>query len=554
MFKQYWLPGLMVLAVQGAWAQTLPSAGGQLQQLPNVPAAPGLLSPLQVQPEVAAPKAPASAQVFRVQGLNLTGTSVYSPEVLRAVSGFEANRDQSLSSLQAMADRITEHYRRQGWLLARAYVPAQEVRDGVVTIAVLEGRYGAVALNNHSRLNSPVATGLLVGLNEGDVIATAPLEERLLLLSDLPGVQVHSTLVPGATLGVSDLVVDVLPGERVTGSVDADNAGNRYTGVNRIGATINLNNPIGLGDVLSFRGLTSGSGLRYGRASYQAPVGRGRLGVAYSELDYELGREFKDLGANGTARTASVFGGYPLLRSRHSNMSVGLTLENKDFVDRLDALPLTTRKRAQVAVATLSGDRRDTWGGGGLNSFSAAWSRGRLDIRTPEAQTEDASTARTDGHFNKLALALSRVQRVSETVTVSAALNGQLAANNLDVSEKMSLGGMSGVRAYPQGEAYADEGYLLTLEARKLLSGLTQVRGQVQLVAFVDAGEVRLNHRAWDAEDQRRQLSGAGVGVYWTHARDFSLKAVYARALGNETALSAPDRSGRWWLQGVKYF
>jgi hemolysin activation/secretion protein len=278
------------------------------------------------------------------------------------------------------------------------------------------------------------------------------------------------------------------------------------------------------------------------------------LGVAYSELDYELGREFKALGAHGTARTASVFGGYPLLRSRHSNLSAGLTLENKDFVDRLDALPLTTRKRAQVAVATLSGDRRDTWGGGGLNGFSAAWSTGRLDIRTPEAWADDASTARTDGHFNKLALALSRVQRVSETVTFSAALNGQLAANNLDVSEKMSLGGMSGVRAYPQGEAYADEGYLLTLEARKLLSGLTQVRGQVQLVAFVDAGEVRLNHLAWDGADQQRQLSGAGVGVYWTHARDFSLKAVYARALGNEAALSAPDRSARWWLQGVKYF
>jgi hemolysin activation/secretion protein len=76
----------------------------------------------------------------------------------------------------------------------------------------------------------------------------------------------------------------------------------------------------------------------------------------------------------------------------------------------------------------------------------------------------------------------------------------------------------------------------------------------VQLVAFVDAGEVRLNHLAWDGADQQRQLSGAGVGVYWTHARDFSLKAVYARALGNEAALSAPDRSGRWWLQGVKYF
>jgi hemolysin activation/secretion protein len=554
MYKHVLVPGLLALAVQGIWAQSLPSAGGQLQQLPQVPTAPGLLMPVQVQPEPVVSNAEFSTTVFHVKDLKVSGASAFSTTELLAITEFEANRDHTLASLQAMANRITRFYRSEGFLLARAYLPAQEVREGIVTIAVLEGRYGAVFLNNTSRLNGSVASGLLQGLNGGDVIATAPLEERLLLLSDVPGVQVRSTLVPGATLGMSDLVVDVLPDAAISGSVDADNAGSRYTGVNRIGATINLNNPAGIGDVLSFRALTAGPGLRYGRAAYQVPVGRGRLGVAYSGLNYELGREFADLGAHGQARVASVFGSYPLLRTRRSNLTAGLTLERKTFEDHLDLLLSTTRKRAEVATASLSGDRRDTLGGGGFNSFMLAWSTGNLDIRTPDVQTFDAATARTDGHYNKLALALSREQRVNLTVSVSATLSGQIAANNLDVSEKMELGGMSGVRAYPQGEAYADEGYLLTLEARKLLSGLTQVRGQVQLVAFVDAGEVRLNHRAWDGSDQKRQLSGAGVGVYWTHAKDFSLKAMYARRLGNEEALSAPDRSGRWWLQGVKYF
>jgi hemolysin activation/secretion protein len=49
-------------------------------------------------------------------------------------------------------------------------------------------------------------------------------------------------------------------------------------------------------------------------------------------------------------------------------------------------------------------------------------------------------------------------------------------------------------------------------------------------------------------------LSGAGVGAYWTHSQDFSVKAFYARKLGHEDALSAPDKSGRVWIQGVKYF
>jgi hemolysin activation/secretion protein len=49
-------------------------------------------------------------------------------------------------------------------------------------------------------------------------------------------------------------------------------------------------------------------------------------------------------------------------------------------------------------------------------------------------------------------------------------------------------------------------------------------------------------------------LSGAGLGVYWTRAQDFSVKAFYARKLGSEEALSAPDKGGRVWVQAVKYF
>lgn len=113
---------------------------------------------------------------------------------------------------------------------------------------------------------------------------------------------------------------------------------------------------------------------------------------------------------------------------------------------------------------------------------------------------------------------------------------------------------MYGVRAYPEGEAYADEGVLLTLEARQQLSQPAGATSQVHLAAFIDAGTVKLHHKPWLAEDQRRHLSGAGVGVYWTQARDFSVKAFYARKLGHEDALSAPDKSGRFWVQGVKYF
>jgi hypothetical protein len=205
----------------------------------------------------------------------------------------------TLSGLRAMAARIADYYHKNGYFLAQAYLPAQDIQGGVVTIAVIDGQYGKVTLNNQSRVSDGLANNLLGGLNAGDAITSAALENRLLLLSDLPGVKVSSTLLPGASPGASDLVVNLTPGERISGSVDADNAGNRYTGQYRLGATVNWNEPTGLGDVASLRVLTAGAGLNYARGSYQLHAGKATVGVAYSYLHYALGREFDSLDAHG---------------------------------------------------------------------------------------------------------------------------------------------------------------------------------------------------------------------------------------------------------------
>jgi hemolysin activation/secretion protein len=242
MLKKYWTPCLVLLVSQGVVAQTMPSAGSQMQQLPAVPVLPRMAPRVEVAPAVN-PLVPSKAgTVFVAQHLNVTGASAFTQAELLKVADFESGRDMTLRALYVMAHKITQHYRRAGFLVARAYLLAQEVRDGVVTIAVLEGHYGQIALNNTSNLDSQVPNNLLNGLNPGDVIAVEPLEDRLLRLSDVPGVQVRSTLVPGASVGLSDLIVEVKPGALVSGSVDADNAGNRYTGENRIGLTLNLNN------------------------------------------------------------------------------------------------------------------------------------------------------------------------------------------------------------------------------------------------------------------------------------------------------------------------
>jgi hemolysin activation/secretion protein len=341
----------------------------------------------------------------------------------------------------------------------------------------------------------------------------------------------------------------------VSGSVDADNAGNQYTGAQRVGATIFLNEPTGEGDVASLRLLTSGEGLNYFRAAYQLQIGPARVGMAFSSLEYALGQEFESLLANGTARSMGVFGSYPLLRSRDSNLYLGASYDSKRFEDRLDAVASTTEKAAHVVGISLSGDHRDSWGAGALSAASLTLSSGEITIQTAAARAFDATTVQSNGHFNKLAYSASRLQGLSPSLSLYAAINGQWASKNLDVSEKMQLGGMFAVRAYPEGEGYGDEGYVLNLEARWLLPrGWQPTLGQVQLVGFVDTGRVTLDKKPWSAEPNERRLSGTGVGLNWSSPDRFLLRLAYARKLGDDAASSTSDADHRLWVQGIKYF
>ena len=555
MLRSSLIAAALLAVSQNAAAQQPPGAGTQLQQIPPV-ALPGRMAPdIRIErPEVALDSAADGVQI-RVNALRVTGATLFSEAELVAATGFAAGSELTLPELRNAAAAITRFYNSRGYLLAQAYLPAQDVLEGTVTIAVIEGRYGAIDLRNQTRMSDGVARRILDGLDPGDPVAIAPLERRLLLLSDIPGVIVHSTLSPGAEVGASDLTVDLAPSPLISGSLEADNAGNRYTGAYRFGGSINLNNPAGLGDLLSLRLLASTEGLAYGRAAYQAPIGAATVGVAYTHLQYDLGREFSALDAGGSADMVSAFVSYPVIRSRNANLHVFGSADAKFLTDEIGLVSQVSDKEIQSLTAGLRGDSRDSFGGGGWNTGSVSWTTGELDIESPLERAADAMSARSQGGFGKLQYAVSRLQTVSGPLSVYGSLRGQVATDNLDSSEKMELGGAYAVRAYPEGEAYGDEGYVATLEARLALDQWTaSLPGRFQLIGFVDAGEIDFAHDPWFAGANHARRSGAGVGLVWSGPDDLIVRVTYAHRLGDQVATSGPDDGGRVWFQIVKLF
>ncbi|MEJ0037761.1 MAG: ShlB/FhaC/HecB family hemolysin secretion/activation protein [Gammaproteobacteria bacterium] len=553
--KPLWIPLALLATGHAAYAAQLPSAGSQLQQIPATPAQDRQAPKVDVQRDNTSAAPRSDGTKVLVNSLHVANAHAFSEADLVAASGFTPGHELTLAELRALAAKISGYYREHGYFLAQVIVPAQDIVKGTVTFSVVEGQYGKVVVRNESSLEDDVAKNLLAGLNTGDTVNIGPLESRLLQLSDLPGVAVKSTLVPGASAGASDLVVDIAPGDRITGSFDADNAGSRYSGQNRTGGTLNVNNPSGHGDVATLRALTSWDGLNYGRAAYQMQFGRADAGVAYTALSYDLGNEFESLDAHGTAQIASVYGRYPLLRSRSANLFVQFDFDAKKFHDRIDAASVIADKKANVGLLSLVGDSRDGLGGGGVNSYSLTWTSGKLDLQSAQALATDAATARSDGHYDKLNASFMRLQRLTNAVSLYAAVQGQVATQNLDVSEKMGLGGSTSVRAYPEGESYVDQGYVLNVEARVLLPAFTdRMPGSLQAVGFADTGTGRLSKDPWSAGENTRTLSGGGIGLNWLGASGFAVKAYYAHKIGAAAATSVPDSDSRIGVSAVKYF
>lgn len=532
-------------------APPVPDAGQVTRELQKQPelVVPKAVPPLRVEGE-AAPKGAASSDVrIAVQSIRVTGNQVFTAAELEALVADLAGAERSLAELNAGAARITAYYRERGYVVARAYLPAQDIKDGAVVVNVLEGVLDQQRVTNKSRLPDARANGYLGGVKQGDVLQAQQVDRALLLLADTPGVGgARAALQPGASVGTTDLLVELDPAQAYAASLDADNYGNRYIGEYRVGAALALNSPLNLGDLLSFRLLTSGDLMRYARLAYQVPVGVSglKLGGAYADTRYKLGKEFASLQAHGTASSTSVYASYPFLRSQMANLSGTLTWENKKLVDQTDSPASHVDKKVRLATVGLAGSRQDALLGGGLTAFEASLARGDLAMDAASLALDAApASAQSNGSFTKLAYTLNRLQRVSDSDTLFLSLAGQRASKNLNSSEKFSLGGASGVRAYPQGEGSGDQGWLATVEVRHSLTS------QLQGVLFYDAGSVDISHNPYAAGDNSRSIAGAGLGLNGQYGRlQFRTSVAWRTSGGQPTSEPASvKRNPRWWVQ-----
>lgn len=558
-----------------AAAQQRPDAGSILQTVPpsQAPSRPSGGDPLPPAPKPS--MRPAADVKVMVRSVQFTGNTLFTDAALQKAAAEFLNKELTNDDLDELLRAVSLVYRGAGYFLAQAYFPKQDLTAGKVEIFILEGKIGKVIVEREprARLREFVAQGYMSTLKQGEIATEKDIERRLLLLQDLPSTTVKSSLGPGANPGEADLKVQYGDdGRRLSGIAEVDNFGNKYAGSNQGGGQVFLSNPTGLGDLITVRGMVSEGGLtQVLGASYALPVGPygTKAGLSYSALRYKLGGSFASSQANGDAKLGTFLLIHPFIRARDYNLFGQFNADVKKLDDRVDNEPDPRLSRNQRRIDDVRfgvfGDSRDFFLGGGLNSFSATYTLGKLDLQSSAVLNDDQTATIggfTNGNFQKLNVEARRVQRVSKDVVLAASVNMQRASKNLTSVEKVAAGGPLNVRAYAVGEALSDDAVILNAELRYKVPATRVWNGDLQLVGFFDGAKVtRFRTQPLSDLDQggvlrpnRRTLYGAGVGIRIGSENNFAVVMDLAWPLGNETSQSDVDRNPRAWVHAIKYF
>lgn len=242
-------------------------------------------------------------ELAELQGLiteierNTRGEMVGPYEVQRLVfliRDQQRRRGVTLGMLELVADQITNYYRRRGFVLAKAFIPEQQVRDGVVTITLLLGYLGEVQLVNNQRYSENTAKAIFSDVLHQPV-TTQLIEEKIFFLNDLPGLQVQGFFAPGRQVGDTALTLNVVNEERYKVNMRTDNHGSDITGEYRAYGDLLINNPLKYGDQLHLAALwaTIPETTTYGMVRYKGPLLHYRWGfeVSASQNAFVTGME-----------------------------------------------------------------------------------------------------------------------------------------------------------------------------------------------------------------------------------------------------------------------
>ncbi len=518
-----------------------------------LPGTPGLATP-----------AGAEKLFVRLSGVRVVGGL---PPLAAATAALEARltaRPVSGAEIFAAARDLEAAYAAAGYVLVRVVLPPQKLVNGArLRLVVVDGFIERIETKGvPDRVRRRIET-LVAPLAGRRGLTLTEIERRVLLAGDTPGVILRSTLQPGAAEGATVLVIEAKY-QAVSETLTFDNSLSKALGRTTLGAGLDLNSVVGLGELTYLRvsghpdGGANGFFDRYPRNRSLAAGFVVPLWVEGLTFNAEVTDARTTPLAVAGVQTTDTFDRlslrlrYAWLRGRSANFNSGLAFDAQNETQRLfvggSPVPLS-EDRLRIVRFSNDGDVLTPWGATIFGRATASFGINGLGARSAAEATPPLSRQGADASFQKLDIALNYSQTLIEHLAVSVSARAQTSFNMpLLRSEQIGIANTSGLSAFDAGSVVGDQGYVVRGELVSPWSVPLPTAALGAVVApyvFGAYGEVSLqNPTVLEAATTRATSYGGGLrigGAAPGTLSNGSLSLEYGRASRSD-GIAAGDR------------
>jgi len=462
------------------------------------------------------PEQPGNADeiIFTLNEVVLDGVAAIPQSALASLFSWKIGAEVKLAEIFEIARGITREYASQGYPLSLAYVPVQEIENGVVRIRIIEGFIGEVDIVGAVRGAKRSLAEIGEKIKADRPLTQKKLERYLLLANQLPGLKVTGVLERGASPDAGVKMTMKVDRKRFAVAAGVNSRASRAVGREQFYGRASANGLLTGVDELNFMTVQSFNldELSYFAGGYSTLLTseglRLRLNATRSEA--APGIPFlRVLGFQSMGWTAGAGLSYPLVLARDKQLVVSGGFSWKKFESAFGVMPNTLDELWTTQFgATFSA--KDDWNGS--NKVGIEITKGRDIFGATEVGSPLASRQGAGAEFVTVSANIGRVQKVTDWANLAVSLAGQTANNPLLSSEQCGFGGGGFGRGYDPFEIAGDRCVVGVVELNLSPSFLQRGKFKAQPFVSFDAGAVRQIGLLAAGERRTASLYSFGAG------------------------------------------
>lgn len=470
-------------------------------------------------------------------------SKIFTPDELQQLAAPLLSQPVTINDIKKVVNGITRCYILGDYVTSKAYLPPQDLSDGVLKIGLMEGTVGNVKVEGNRWTRTSYIKNR-IDPKEGEVLRLSDIEKDVIKFNNNNTAKIKVGLNAGEEQGETDITLNTEEPFPFRIAFMSDNQGRQAVGVARYGALLSADSLFGFRDRLSLGGYL-GRGNRVGFADYNIPIGKygTRLGASVSAGNISVvNGPMRAFGVGGTSQVYSVYATHPWFDRQDANISSYTAANIRRSTSDIAGFEFYDKSTFSLTQGFTA--RKDTEKG--------IWFTGHYGSVGFKGLGGDTDFFKYEGN-------ITRLHDFGKGIIGQFRLSGQYSPNDdLPWMEQFQIGGLSTVRGYSEGLLLGKSGYFASAEVITPLPflpkrigsdrlGYIYPREMIKGAVFMDNGMIFPYKANGAGIDSGELLMSWGLGLRVNISQDLAARFYWGFGLNNKYEMD--QKMGRFHFE-----